>query len=64
MNERVELSVPAVPASEAIPDAAIPDADVVARVLTGDSALFELLMRRYNRLLFRLARVLARIRHQ
>jgi RNA polymerase sigma-70 factor (ECF subfamily) len=60
MNERIELSVPAVPAPEATPDAAIPDADVVARVLTGDTALFELLMRRYNRLLFRLARGIVR----
>jgi RNA polymerase sigma-70 factor (ECF subfamily) len=60
MNERIELSVPDVPAAEAIPDAAIPDADVVARVLTGDTALFELLMRRYNRLLFRLARGIVR----
>ena len=60
MNERTELSVPAVPATEAIPDAAIPDADVVARVRTGDTALFELLMRRYNRLLFRLARGIVR----
>jgi RNA polymerase sigma-70 factor (ECF subfamily) len=60
MNERVELSVPGVPAADAIPDAAIPDADVVARVLTGDSPLFELLMRRYNRLLFRLARGIVR----
>ena len=61
MNERIELSVPAgAPAPEALPDAAIPDADVVARVLTGDSALFELLMRRYNRLLFRLARGIVR----
>jgi RNA polymerase sigma-70 factor (ECF subfamily) len=56
MNERIELSVPTVPAPEAIPDAGIADADVVARVLAGDTALFELLMRRYNRLLFRLAR--------
>ena len=60
MNERIELSVPDVPAAQAIPDAAIPDADVVARVLTGDSALFELIMRRYNRLLFRLARGIVR----
>jgi RNA polymerase sigma-70 factor (ECF subfamily) len=36
------------------------DAAIVARVLTGDSALFELLMRRYNRLLFRLARGIIR----
>jgi RNA polymerase sigma-70 factor, ECF subfamily len=60
MNERIELSAPDVPATETIPDAAIPDADVVARVLTGDAALFELLMRRYNRLLFRLARGIVR----
>jgi len=60
MNERVELGIPSVPAAEAVPDAAIPDSDVVARVLTGDSALFELVMRRYNRLLFRLARGIVR----
>jgi len=60
MNERIELSVPGVSAPDAIPDAAIPDADVVARVLAGDSALFELVMRRYNRLLFRLARGIVR----
>ncbi|HEY3518143.1 MAG TPA: RNA polymerase sigma factor [Gammaproteobacteria bacterium] len=35
---------------------ALSDAAIVERVRTGDSALFELLMRRYNRLLFRLAR--------
>ena len=60
MNERIELNVPGVSVPEAIPDAAIPDADVVARVLAGDSALFELVMRRYNRLLFRLARGIVR----
>lgn len=60
-NERIELSAPAAAAAaEPLPDAAIPDADVVARVLGGDSALFELLMRRYNRLLFRLARGIVR----
>ena len=60
MNERIELSLAGASASEGIPDAAIADADIVARVLTGDSALFELLMRRYNRLLFRLARGIVR----
>ena len=60
MNERIEVTAASVPAPEAIPDAAIPDADVVARVLAGDSALFELVMRRYNRLLFRLARGIVR----
>jgi RNA polymerase sigma-70 factor, ECF subfamily len=38
----------------------IDDADVVDRVLAGDAALFELIMRRYNRLLFRLARAIVR----
>ena len=50
---------PAIPGallSETVPEPALSDAAVVERVLTGDSALFELLMRRYNRLLFRLAR--------
>ena len=60
MNERIELDALGVPAAEAIPDAAIPDVDVVARVLAGDSALFELVMRRYNRSLFRLARGIVR----
>lgn len=36
------------------------DVDVVARVLGGESALFELIMRRYNRLLYRLARSILR----
>ena len=44
----------------AIPDAVLADEAIVARVLTGDSALFELVMRRYNRLLFRLARGILR----
>src|SRR4051812_28365305 len=47
-------------AAAAIPAAAMPDSEIVARVLSGDSALFELLMRRYNRLLFRLARGILR----
>ncbi|HEX6998329.1 MAG TPA: RNA polymerase sigma factor [Gammaproteobacteria bacterium] len=34
------------------------DAELVARILAGDTALFELVMRRYNRLLFRLARAI------
>jgi RNA polymerase sigma-70 factor, ECF subfamily len=44
----------------AIADAAISDAAIVARVLAGDTALYELIMRRYNRLLFRLARGIVR----
>ena len=34
----------------------IPDSDVVRRVLEGDTASFELIMRRYNRRLYRIAR--------
>ncbi len=36
----------------------VSDAELAARILAGDAALFELLMRRYNRLLFRLARAI------
>jgi len=32
------------------------DAEIVARILAGDQPMYELIMRRYNRLLFRLAR--------
>ena len=35
---------------------ALSDEEVVARVLTGDTSLFEILMRRYNQRLFRVAR--------
>ena len=61
MNERPELGVqdglaPETVVDAAIPAAGMPDEAIVARVMSGDSALFELLMRRYNRLLFRLAR--------
>ena len=39
---------------------AIPDLEVIGRVLAGEVALYELIMRRYNRLLFRLARGIMR----
>jgi RNA polymerase sigma-70 factor (ECF subfamily) len=42
------------------PGDALADVDIVGRVLAGDAALFELIMRRYNRLLFRLARAILR----
>ena len=45
--------------SARVPDAgapAIPDCDLVERVRAGDDAAFELIMRRHNRRLFRLAR--------
>src|SRR5215472_4703127 len=38
----------------------IPDEGVIARVLAGEPRLFELLMRRYNRRLFRAARAILR----
>jgi RNA polymerase sigma-70 factor (ECF subfamily) len=39
---------------------AMTDADVVARVLKGETALFEILLRRYNQRLFRIARSILR----
>lgn len=38
----------------------VPDLEVIRRVLAGEAALYELVMRRYNRFLFRLARSLMR----
>jgi RNA polymerase sigma-70 factor, ECF subfamily len=45
-----------------IPEAweALPDEEVVRRVLEGEGALFELLMRRYNQRLYRVARAIVR----
>ncbi|HET7133037.1 MAG TPA: RNA polymerase sigma factor, partial [Gammaproteobacteria bacterium] len=40
--------------------ASLDDTEIVARVVAGDAALFELVMRRYNRMLFRLARSIVR----
>jgi RNA polymerase sigma-70 factor, ECF subfamily len=40
----------------AAPGAPAPDEEIVARVLSGDHASFELIMRRYNQRLFRVAR--------
>ena len=64
MRERSDLGVSNAATPQAVIDAAVPepalsDAAIVARVMAGDTALFELLMRRYNRLLFRLARGIA-----
>ena len=49
-------------APRSMPDGAepMPDPAVVARVLAGEPRLFELLMRRYNRRLFRVARGIVR----
>jgi RNA polymerase sigma-70 factor (ECF subfamily) len=39
---------------------ALPDEEVVRRILEGEGALFELLMRRYNQRLYRVARAIVR----
>ncbi len=44
--------------------APLSDEDVVARVLGGDTPVFELLMRRHNQRLFRLARAVVRDSHE
>jgi RNA polymerase sigma-70 factor (ECF subfamily) len=43
-----------------IPPNGITDIEIVGRVLAGDCPLYELIMRRYNRCLFRLARSIVR----
>ncbi|HEY4564230.1 MAG TPA: sigma factor, partial [Thermoanaerobaculia bacterium] len=49
------MSQPALLQPVAVP-ATLSDEEVVARVLAGDTSLFEILMRRYNQRLFRVAR--------
>jgi RNA polymerase sigma-70 factor (ECF subfamily) len=39
----------------------LPDADVVTRVTAGDTALFEILMRRHNQRMYRMARAILRV---
>jgi len=49
------------PASSAFPDrltSALPDGDLIARVRAGERALFEVLMRRHNQRLYRIARAI------
>jgi RNA polymerase sigma-70 factor (ECF subfamily) len=48
------MSQPALQSADA--PATLSDEEVVARVLAGDTSLFEILMRRYNQRLFRVAR--------
>jgi RNA polymerase sigma-70 factor (ECF subfamily) len=52
----MDPSAPAPGTAAALPGAELTDEEVARRVLGGDPALFELLMRRHNRLLFRVAR--------
>jgi RNA polymerase sigma-70 factor (ECF subfamily) len=52
-----KLSLPTnADAAEGPSEATLSDGEIVARVLDGDIALFELIMRRYNQRLFRIAR--------
>jgi RNA polymerase sigma-70 factor, ECF subfamily len=46
--------------SARLEDAAVPDVELLERVRAGDAVAFELIMRRYNRRLFRLARSIVR----
>src|SRR5918994_1309395 len=55
------LPAPALPGPAATPQAPAPtDAELAARARRGDGPAFELIMRRHNRRLFRLARSLVR----
>jgi hypothetical protein len=42
------------------PPATLPDEEIVARVIAGETALFELLMRRHNQRVYRAARAILR----
>ena len=52
------MAVVSAPATDRF--ALLPDDQVVTRVLAGDTALFEVLMRRYNERLYRAARAILR----
>ena len=55
------IDVRAQPATRVRPDVGAPsltDGEVVARVLAGETALFEVLMRRHNQRVFRAARAI------
>lgn len=47
-------------AAAAVAPATLPDEEIVARVLAGETALFEILMRRHNQQLYRAARAILR----
>ena len=46
--------------SKLLPDQRLPDEEVVSRVLSGETELYEILMRRYNQRLFRVTRSILR----
>jgi RNA polymerase sigma-70 factor (ECF subfamily) len=50
----------ATPVVEGVSSGSLPDDEVVRRVLDGDTMLFEILMRRYNQRLYRVARAILR----
>jgi RNA polymerase sigma-70 factor (ECF subfamily) len=52
------VKMSAEPAIERTPDPGLSDEDVVARVRQGEVALFEIIMRRYNQRLYRVARTI------
>src|SRR5690349_16279620 len=58
------LSLEKLMATETLPDAAVPercsDEEIVARVRAGDTALYEIIMRRYQRRLYRTALAIVR----
>ncbi len=56
----VRRSPPAVASTALAASAAISDAEIVARVVAGETELFEVLMRRHNQRLFRAARAIVR----
>jgi RNA polymerase sigma-70 factor (ECF subfamily) len=60
MKQIITADTLARPPPDDAADTALSDATVVGRVLAGDSALYELVMRRHNRLLFRVARGIVR----
>jgi RNA polymerase sigma-70 factor (ECF subfamily) len=55
--EGIEVSTTLVPVSA---QSELRDEEVVARVLSGETALFEILMRRYNQRLYRISRTILR----
>lgn len=49
-----------VPADDPLPKTTLSDTEIVARVVAGEPALFELIVRRYNQRLFRTARAIVK----
>jgi RNA polymerase sigma-70 factor (ECF subfamily) len=50
--------------AEVVPASALPDAEIVRRVRAGERGLFEILMRRHNRRIFRATRAVVAIEHE